>query len=369
MRIAVVGPTHPFKGGVAQHTTALAHRLREAGHETTIVTWRNQYPGWLYPGEQYVEEAEFAPFADVQRLLSWNRPDSWWGTARRLRHQDLVIFAHTTPAQVPPYWLIARYLRWHKPRTVVICHNVLPHERSRVDVPLVKGLLRACDGVVVHSPAEAKLAQSLTGRPVTTLALAPFMPDAFVASKASADIHRRLLFFGLVRPYKGVDLAIRALAESLPDVQLRIAGEFWISQSEIVELSREIGVASRVEIRAGYVAANEVPRLFDDVDALLLPYRSATGSQGVWTAFQFGVPAIVTRVGHLADDVRDGIDGLVVEPNSVPALVDAIRRLYEPGAATRMRQEVKPVDASPYWHRYLDGLLTVGSRSSPVDET
>src|SRR5207302_10980948 len=99
MQIAIVGPTHPIKGGVSQHTTVLAERLVAAGHDVRIVSWLRQYPQRLYPGRQTVDKPEFEPFAATERTLSWNRPDSWIRSARRLRNVDLVEFAHITPVQ------------------------------------------------------------------------------------------------------------------------------------------------------------------------------------------------------------------------------------------------------------------------------
>src|SRR6266536_4331526 len=140
MHVAVVGPTHPIKGGVSQHTTVLARRLAAAGHDVQIVSWLRQYPRRLYPGQQTVDQPEFEPFEPTHRTLSWNRPDSWVRAARRLRHVDLVVFAHITPVQVPPYRAMMVALRGG-PRVAVICHNVLPHERTRADKAMVSMLL------------------------------------------------------------------------------------------------------------------------------------------------------------------------------------------------------------------------------------
>lgn len=358
MRVAVVGPTHPFKGGIAQHTTVLAQRLAAAGHDVQIVSWLRQYPQRLYPGQQTVTVAEFPPLEPTHRTLSWNRPDSWRRAALRLRDQDLVVFAHVTPVQVPPYRTMLGVLRRAGVRTAVVCHNVLPHERGRADRALVSSLLRATDAVLVHSEAEAARAVELTDRPVTVATMAPHLPAGFVRRAPEPGEHRTVLFFGLVRPYKGLDILLRALAAGPPDVRLRVAGEFWGGTDEFSALAESLGIGDRVEWRPGYVAADEVPQLFRDVDALVLPYRSATGSQGVWTAFEFGVPVIATRAGHLADDVTDGVDGVVAEPDDVRSLTDALTRFYEPGAAERMRAAVRPVDPDPYWSRYLDALLS-----------
>ena len=87
-------------------------------------------------------------------------------------------------------------------------------------------------------------------------------------------------------------------------------------------------IADRVELRDGYVPADDVPSLFADVDAMLIPYRTATGSQAVWAGFEFGVPVLTTSAGHLADDVRDGVDGIIARPDDVDSLRDALYRFY-----------------------------------------
>jgi len=356
MRIAVVGPTHPFKGGVAQHTTVLAQRLVAAGHDVEIVSWLRQYPQRLYPGQQTVEKPEFEPFEPTSRALSWNRPDSWVRAAWRLRDVDLVVFAHITPVQVIPYRTMIATLYGGATRTAVICHNVLPHERGRADARLVSLLLRGADFIVVHSEAQAAEARRLTDKPIRVAQLAPHMPTGFERRAPLVGEHRRLLFFGLVRPYKGLDVLLRALAAGPPDVRLRVVGEFWGGVDSTTALCRELGVTDRVELRDGYVAADEVHTLFSDVDALVLPYRTATGSQGVWTGFEFGVPVIATRAGRLADDITDGVDGLTAEPDNVESLTAALTHFYTSGLPEKMRTEITPVDPQPYWDRYLHAL-------------
>jgi glycosyltransferase involved in cell wall biosynthesis len=355
VRIALVGPAHPFKGGVAQHTTQLAHRLAAAGHQTRIVSWRRQYPRRFYPGLQAVEDPELPIFDPTRRVLSWDRPDTWLRTGRTLRAMDLVVFAHVTAFQVPAYWTVMTTLRQHA-QSVVICHNVLPHERRPGDRWATQRFLSSADGVVVHSHQEADIARILTPRPVRVAPLAPHFPASFVRSSPLRGEHRRLIFFGLVRPYKGLDVLLRAMAQGPPDLRLRVAGEFWGGPAQTERLCRELGIAERVEFHPGYVASTDVPALFRDVDALVLPYREATGSQAVWTGFQFGVPVLATRAGSLAEGVRDGVDGLVSEPDDVESLAAALHRFYRPGEPERLRANVRPVDGEQLWHQYLSSV-------------
>ncbi|MCK2221209.1 glycosyltransferase family 4 protein [Actinomadura sp. ATCC 31491] len=351
MRIAIVGPTYPYKGGGAQHTTELAHRLAALGHDVVIESWRAQYPSFLYPGQQTISEPEGTPYPRTARRLDWRRPDGWVTAGRRLRGADLVVLAVLSPVQVPAYLGILAGLG-RRARTVALCHNVLPHERKPYDRPLMKALLKRVDAVLAHSGEQAGLARELARTPVRVAGLPPHLP--VTGAGPSAGVRRRLLFFGMVRPYKGLDLLLRALPEG---VALTVAGEFWSGLEETKALIRELGLGDRVELRPGYVPAAEVPELFGAADALVLPYRSATASQNVWLAHEHGVPVIATRVGALADHVTDGVDGLLVEPGDVGALRAAIERFYASGEPERLRSGVKAVDPEPFWSAYAGALL------------
>jgi glycosyltransferase involved in cell wall biosynthesis len=402
MRIAIIGPAFPYKGGGAHHTTELAHRLADAGHLVGLESWKAQYPSFLYPGRQMIDEPEGRPFPDTYHELSWRRPDGWLRLGRRLGDRtvqaagtgtggraegpfDLVILAVLSPVQVPAYLSILAGLRRRSrrtaplaeraeravgpaaqvPRVVALCHNVLPHERSFYDEPLMKALLRRVDGVLVHSAEQAALAATLTTVPVEIAELPAHLPtgpadalDPIAPSGPGPDApYHRLLFFGIIRPYKGLDVLLRALAAGPPGVAVTVAGEFWGGLDETRALITELGLTERVELRPGYVPAAEVPGLFAAADALVLPYRSATASQNVWMAYEHGVPVVATRVGSFPGQIRDGQDGLLCEPDDVASLTETLRRFYAPGEPGRLRAGVAPVDHQPLWDAYLKTLL------------
>ncbi|MDN3355503.1 glycosyltransferase family 4 protein [Actinomadura sp. DC4] len=361
MRIAIVGPAFPYKGGGAHHTTELAHRLVAEGHDVTLESWKAQYPSFLYPGEQTISTPEGVPFAGTHRTLAWYRPDGWFRTGRRLRSFDLVVLVVLSPVQVPAYLGMAYGLGRGGPRLVALCHNVLPHERKPYDVPLMRRLLRRVDGALVHSAQQARLARDLApGTPVLTADLPahlPTPPGGTPIVVPDAEPAGNLLFFGMVRPYKGLDVLLRALAR-VEGLKLTVAGEFWGGVEETRSLISSLGLADRVTLRPGYVPASDVPGLFSDADALVLPYRTATASQNVFMAYEHGVPVIATRAGTLADHVREGIDGVVCDPDDVDSLTEALRRFYAPGVPAKLRAGVKPVDAEPHWARYLEQLLS-----------
>ncbi|HEY8338871.1 MAG TPA: glycosyltransferase family 4 protein [Egibacteraceae bacterium] len=365
MHVALIGPTHPYKGGVAIHTTVLAHRLAAHGHDTELVSWSAQYPERLYPGQQRVTEPETPPYPHTTYPLAWNRPDSWLRTGIRLARQrvDVVVVSLVTTVQIPAYLAILaglRLTRGPRPRTVALCHNVLPHETRRGDRTLVRALLRAVDGLLVHSQAQADLARTLTARPVRIAEL-PFGLEV-VPPPRDGRPHRRLLFFGIVRPYKGLEDLLRALS-AVPDVQLVVAGEFWQGQAETEQLIAELGIGDRVELRPRYVPAEELEELFAQVDAVVLPYRHATGTQNVGMAFAHGLPVVATDAGTLGEQIRDGVDGLVVPAGDVDALAAALRRLYEQdGLLATLTAQVRPPPIDEQWRSYTTELLAAAGR-------
>jgi glycosyltransferase involved in cell wall biosynthesis len=258
----------------------------------------------------------------------------------------------------------------------VVCHNVLPHESRPADGLLTRLLLRRAGSALTHSEEEAARARALApAAQVTVARLAPHLPAAAPVlhrsdhAGGSQDAERygllrsapcRLLFFGIVRPYKGLDVLLRALARAPDHVMLTVAGEFWgRTEAEARALVAQLGLTGRVRLRPGYVAADQIPGLFAEADALVLPYRTATSSQNPWLGFAYGVPVIATRAGTLADLVRDGVDGLICEPDDEDDLLRALKRISAPGEAARLRSAVRPADPDGYWDAYLATLLSL----------
>jgi len=358
VRLALVGPTHPYKGGIAQHTAALAHALTDEGADVAVWSWRRQYPARLYPGQQRVSgEPELAPFHPTSELLSWDAPLGWLRAGRAARGLDALVLTWTTPVQGPAYLGVLAGLHGHAP-VLAVCHNVLPHEPRPGDRALTHAVLSRCRGVLVHTAAQELLAHRVA--PDADVAVAPLPAPGLATSTPeprTGPPTRALLFFGLVRPYKGLDVLLRALADPVtpPDVRLVVAGEFWTPVAQTRALVAELGLTARVDLRPGYVDAADLPALYASVDAAVLPYRSATASIVADTARSFGLPVLATRVGALPDAVRDGVDGVLVAPADPAALAAGIARLYD--ELPTLRAGVVTPDARTAWPAYAAALL------------
>lgn len=379
LTIAIVGPSHPYKGGVAAHTTSLAHELTDAGHDVTLVSWSHLYPTFFYPGEQPTPsngDPDLPPFPRTVRALSWARPDSLVRAGRRLHDVDLVIVVHVIPPVVPLHLALLRAagvgrtaMTGRGPRSVVIAHNVLPHEPHPGDAALMKTFFRRVDAVVVHSADQARLARELDAEHVVVTDLPPHLPGGAPVERAEHDGPARLLALGLVRGYKGIDILLRAMTR-VPGVSLTVAGEIWGNAGdELRRLAATRELRDRVSIHSGYVPADRIAPLLADHDVLSLTYRSATASQNVLLAHEHGLAVLASDVGTFGDQVRDGVDGYLVPPQDEDAIVAVLERLADPEEVARIRRGVSPPDLSAPWSRYVGALEALGADAFGADPT
>lgn len=358
MRIAIIGSTHPYKGGIALHTTKLAWKLSEAGHDVKIYTWKDQYP-FFYPGEQYVADGvpETEIYPNVESILSWKNPLTWTRVAHNLAGYHQVIFIWWVPMiQGPIYRTILFAAGKFRPKVTVLCHNVIQHSSSVIDKLFTKSIFDNADELIVHTEKLAELVASISKTRVTVSAMPAHFPGIPTRQKIRISSNKQLLFFGLVRQYKGVDMLIKALS-SIKDVKLIIYGEFWGKQEQIINsLVSELGLESRVIIVAGYVPVKNLQEIFADCDALVLPYRSGTATQNVKLANAYGRPVIATNVGSMPEDILNNVDGIICDPDEA-SISQAIRHFYEPGVASKLTEMITVNTSEKDWDNYLRAIL------------
>lgn len=357
----LLGPTHPYTGGIAQHTTRLALELERRGHDVVVESWKSQYPSWAYKGQARLRaaEPEIGRVSRVVEQLTWFNPLSWWAAGWRNRGSKHVVVSVPTPFHALPYLTMFAALT-AKTEKIGIVHNVLPHEPQPFQKLLVRALLRGLDRVIVHSGSEVDKALGLAKQPQKIRQLA--LPSPWIeGSSETAGPKRsgpiRLLFFGRVRHYKGLDRLITALA-SVDSVTLLVAGDFWEEEQEYRAQVARLGLEQRVEFRPGYVPESKLADVFHSADVLVLPYRSGTGSIVRELGFRFGLPVIASRVGAVAEGIRDTVTGLVVEPDDHQGLVHAITTASHRATVNRWKKNLSSSrrDNDQVWEDYCVAL-------------
>jgi glycosyltransferase involved in cell wall biosynthesis len=359
-RIALVGPVLPYRGGIAQHTTMLRRALAEKSELLTI-SFSRQYPAWLFPGESD-KDRTYANHREpgVDYLLDSLNPLSWRRCAQ-------LIIRYKPDALIVPWWTvywafcfhaIARRSRSAGVPVVFFCHNVIEHESAPWKRALTRWVLDTSDRFAVHTLQDKE--DLLRIRPNTRVLVHPHPTyDQFPrpAGKLGRRADLELLFFGFVRPYKGLDLLIDALSSlNGQSIMLTIAGEFWSGADEIKQRIEQLGLADMVELRPRYHSEEETAELFARADVVVLPYRAATGSGIIPLAYHYGKPVIASRVGGLPDVVRDRVTGWLVAPGSSGDLAQAIASVSR-DQALAMKADIEELAKALSWDGLSDALL------------
>ncbi|MCP5372507.1 MAG: glycosyltransferase [Hyphomicrobiales bacterium] len=327
----MVGPVWPYRGGIAQHTSMLCRALA-AQCRVKVLSFSRQYPRVLFPGASDRDPTAAAlDVGEVEFVLDSIGPWTWRRAVARIAavQPDLVVMPWWTFFMAPCMGSLARACRRRGLPVRMFCHNSADHERSRWKGALTRWALGKADSFVAQTRQDAdNLRRDYPGTPVLVHPHPIYdqFPDPPSVPPRRAKLE--LLFFGLVREYKGLDVLIEALGR-LPDLDYKatVAGEFWWGRDQIEARIAELGLGDRVEMLPRYVSDEEAASLFARADAVVLPYRSATGSGVIPLAYHYRKPVVVTRVGGLPDVVDEGRTGLIVPPDSPDALAAAITDL------------------------------------------
>jgi glycosyltransferase involved in cell wall biosynthesis len=376
--VVFIGPTFPFKGGIAKYSTVFFWEL-SARFPAEMHTYRTMYPGWIFPGKTVLDpSASRFGVEGAVRDLSFVQPLTFLRLGRKLRRRApaCVIMTWWTAAWIPHMWLFLMGLGDKVP-LVFWCHNVFDHARSRLMSLASRCVLRRVRRFVVHSEAERRtLAEAVPNGDIRVSALPllnVFRPVTAGARAGAAATDpagpRKLLCFGFMRPYKGLEDLVSALPSILKEeeVELVIAGESWNGAAEKLRRQAcELGVDDHVDVRDGYVPNEDIESLFGATDLVVMPYCGATGSGVAGLAIEFEKPLVVADVGSLPEAVVDGKTGWVAGAGDRSSLAATIiKALRNPVQAEALR--ARHLELADGWRRLLDAFtdLIPGAANGP----
>ncbi|GAO45311.1 glycosyltransferase [Flavihumibacter petaseus] len=368
MRIVILGPAHPFRGGgITTFNERMARALQEAGHEVTIVNFTVQYPGFLFPGKSQLTDEPAPTDILIERRLHSMNPISWFRTGLYLRRSrpDLIIVRFWLPLMGPAFGTVLRIARGNRhTKITAITDNIRPHEKRPGDKIFTRYFLKSCDRFVCMS---SKVREDLLafGLPQPVLQVEHPLYDNFGAAAGREEARQRLglapedkvmLFFGFIRQYKGLDLLLEAmtLLED-PWLKLVVAGEFYEDEALYRPLMDPLISSGKLLLHQNFIPNDAVKYYFSAADVVVQPYRNATQSGVTPLAYHFEKPMIVTRVGGLPDYVKDGETGLVTAAEPA-AIADAITRFFTLGEShfiSQIRTEKKRFS----WQVFCESLL------------
>ena len=343
MKIVILGTAYPYRGGLATFNERLARQFQAEGHDVEVVTFTLQYPSFLFPGKtQYSNEV--APTdLKIKRWVNSCNPFNWVSVGRRIRKMqpDMLITCYWMAFFAPCYGIIERIVKGNrKTRCIALVHNMIPHEPSILDKLFAPFYVKSTDGFVALSDSVVRDIDKLDKRHKPKTFSPHPIYDHYGERMSKADACQALgldadkdymLFFGLVRAYKGLDLLLDAMGKihtKMPNLRLLVAGEFYEQEESYRKQIADNGLTDKVIIRNEFIPDADLRKYFGAANLIVQPYKTATQSGVTQVAFHFEKPMLVTNVGGLGEIVHDHQMGYATEPNA-DAIADAIVDYYE----------------------------------------
>lgn len=371
MRIVIIGPAHPFRGGIALGNELMAADFQKQGHDTEIITFTKQYPSFLFPGKSQFSESEAPKSIRITRSIHAYNPLNWFKVGRQLRikNPDLIIIRYWLPLMGPAFGTILRCVKKNKHTKIIgLFDNVIPHEKRIGDKPFTRYFIKPLDGFVTMAKSvEHDLLSFDTAKP-RALHPHPIFPNygQLIEQKEARKILNipkdafTILFFGLIRPYKGLDILLEAIHKSAytSSIHLVIAGECYTDEETYSNVLATYNLTQNVTFHNHFIKDEDVRTYFSAANILALPYRSATQSGVTQIAYHFNLPMIVSNVGALPDMVPHEKLGLLIEPNAT-ACATAIDRFISEELEQKFRPNFDSVKEKFSWNSLNQEILSL----------
>ena len=384
MRIAILSCFYPYRGGISQFNTYLLEELSKK-HTVKAFNFKRQYPGILFPGKtQKVAQDDDALPVESISVLDTANPLTYGKTAKVIAEYgpDLLItrywMSYFAPSLGSVTSKVASILKKKGKsgfKAVAIADNIIPHEKHFFDIPLARFFVRRQSGIVTLSHSvEQELHQICPEAKSLTIPHPLYSnfgerTDTLEARKklgmrgSDEEILSRkvLLFFGLIRDYKGLDLLLEAMPLLDGSYTLVVAGENYGSfekYSQIINSERFAPVRNNLILVNRYIPDGEVKVFFSAADVSVLPYRSATQSGISSISWNFDVPLITTPVGGLVESVGQAGTGMLTESVSAKGVADAVKKYFAKNKKEEYLYNISRLKRELSWETFADKLET-----------
>ena len=374
LKIFIIGPAFPLRGGPAQFNENLCLELNKEGHDAQIISYKLQYPNFLFPGSSQFEKSGSAPLGiKIHTILNTINPFNWLMVARFIRKQkpDFILFRYWLPFFGPCLGTIGKLVRSHT-KVLALTDNIIPHEKRIGDHVFTKYFVKNCDGFIAMSKVVLNDLSIFTQN--LNKAYSPHPMYENYGDLISIDLARKklnlnphdkiILFFGLIRHYKGLDILLEALAApeiKNQGIKLLIAGEFYDDKNFYLQLIKKLKLQDHVIVHDKFIPNDEVRDYFCASNLVAQTYRNATNSGVTMVGYFYEKPMLVTNVGGLSEIVPNEVCGYVVENNCAlisEKVVDFFTKDREKEFVKNVKIEKKKYE----WIEFINSLLTLYNR-------
>lgn len=375
MKIALIGLTYPFRGGISHYTSLLCRELSKK-HSVEFISLKSQYPRFLFPGKTQIDESQKPIDVENHPILHPLLPWSWIRAFFKIKTfaPDLVLFQWWHPYFAPSFGTLALLLKYGgQAKVVFLCHNVRPHEPTQMDSLLLRYAYKAPDHFIVHAESDLLLLKAL--KPQSRIVKTPHPTyEIFSSSKRADPLQVKkglgiegntLLFFGYIRKYKGLEYLLQAFPRVLREIDatLLIVGEIYEGRETILEMIERSPFREKIRLVDHYVPNEDVELYFSAADVVVLPYLSATQSGIIQIAYGFNKPVISTKVGGIPEVVAEGQTGFLVEPGNAEALATAIVTFYQHRDTIDFRRNIENLKDRFAWERIVEVIERIHGES------
>ena len=366
-KVIIIGPAHPYRGGIANFNNCLAMAFLENGDDIQVFSFKLQYPSFLFPGKTQYESSDAPKDIIIKSLINSINPFNWFNLAKEINKQkpDYVVIRYWLPFMAPCLGTIARLIH-SKTKILAITDNIIPHEKRFGDHYLTKFFISSCDSYLTLSASVLDDLSKFTKSKKKKFIPHPIY-DTFgeIITKVQArenlelkNDDKYLLFFGFVRKYKGLDLMLRAMSDKRVKelgVKLIVAGEFYDDIDDYLNLIEELDIKSSIILKSDFIPESEVKNYFCASDMITQTYRTATQSGVTQIAYHFERPMLVTDVGGLAEIVPNNKVGYVTSQNPLD-IADAIIDFYSNNREREFEKNAATEKSKFSWQNLINGI-------------
>lgn len=370
-KVFIIGPAYPLRGGPAQFNENLCAELNKAGHDAQIISYSLQYPNFLFPGSTQYEKSGKAPEGiKIHTLINTVNPFNWIKVAGFIKKEkpDFILFRYWLPFFGPCLGTIGRLVR-SKTKVLALTDNIIPHEKRFGDKPFTNYFVKSCDGFIAMSKTVLNDISKFTTNQNKAYSPHP-MYETYGAIVSIEEARKKLnlntndkiiLFFGLIRHYKGLDILMEAMAHpeiKKQNIKLLIAGEFYEDKQPYLDLIQKHQLQDQIILHDKFIANEDVRYYFCASNLVAQTYRNATNSGVTMVGYFYEKPMLVTNVGGLAEIVPNEKCGYVVG-TSVPEISEKIITYFSQNKEEAFTQNVRIEKKKYEWNEFINVLLNL----------
>jgi len=379
-KILILGPAHPYRGGIATFSERLASEYQSMGHQVRLFTFTLQYPNFLFPGKTQYSNDPAPPHLDIVACINSVNPYNWYKAGKQIAKEqaDLIVVQFWLPFMGMCFGSLNHIIKRYSPHSTIVAltHNVIPHEKRLGDYTLTKYFVQSCDGFVSMSKSVLDDLSVFTNNTHKTYSPHPIydtfgLPvDRTTARKALTHLgiqttDKLILFFGLVRRYKGLDILLEAMGNEqvkAQGIKLVVAGEFYDDKSLYDDIITKHNLHKTVQVVPEFIATDAVKNYFCAADMVVQPYRTATQSGISQMAYHFECPMLVTKVGGLPEIVPHDKVGYVVPPNNSKAIAEALSNFFSDTEKANFFKKQVAIEKKRFaWEHMANAIIQVAA--------